>query len=176
MEEAALFAESESDQVSVSAPVSESTITDSVVIMQEDLRAMEEVIVVQYDAKKKSDAAGAVLVNEADKSPAAPESASNDLTRPVPPGGSLEIFKDRVEKQLDYSKYREFQGKNRVQVTLTVLADGTVRGIEIKAPAPGIIAEDLKRIIAQSSPWQPALKNKSPVESQIVIWFEIMIE
>ena len=151
-------------------------ITGRDIIMQEDLMALEEVVVVGYGTQKKKDETGAVSVLEADEISPGREGMPYDFIKPVPPGGSLKAFKNWVVEKLDYSKYGEFSGKYRIQVTLTVKADGSLTDIETTANDPALITEDIKGIIAQSSRWQPALKNKIPIEAQIVIRFVIEVE
>lgn len=146
------------------------------IIMQEDLMALEEIVVVGYGTQKKKDETGAVSVLEADEISPGREGMPYDFIKPVPPGGSLKAFKNWVAEKLDYSKYGEFSGKNRIQVTLTVKVDGSLTDILTTANDPAPITEDVKGIIAQSSRWQPALKNKIPVEAQIVIRFIIEVE
>lgn len=151
-------------------------INGSTITLQEDLLALDEVVVVGYGTQKKKDVTGAVSVIEADEISAGGKSVPYDFIKPVPPGGSLKTYKKWVDDRLDYSKLRDLTGKNKVQVTLTINNDGSVSNIEIRKTVPALLADELHRIISQSPRWQPALKDSTPVVADIAIRFIITVE
>jgi outer membrane biosynthesis protein TonB len=151
-------------------------INGSTITLQEDLLALDEVVVVGYGTQKKSDVTGAVSVIEAEEISPGAKSVPYDFIKPVPPGGSLKAYKKWVDDRLDYSKFRDLSGRNKIQVTLTVNNDGSVSNIAIAETAPASLAEELHRIISQSPRWQPALKDSTPVGADIAIRFIITVE
>lgn len=98
-----------------------------------------------------------------------------NFIKPVPPGGSLKAFKKWVDDRLDYTLLKSFPGRQRIQVNLTVHANGSISDISIRETVPSPVAEEYKRVITQSPPWEPALKDSIPVEAQVVIRFVIEI-
>jgi hypothetical protein len=98
------------------------------------------------------------------------------VSNPVPPGGSVKDFKKWVTDRLDYPAYKEFPGKHKISVNLTVHANGTISNIRVSKNAPGVIAADLEKIISQSSLWTAALKDDNPVDADVVIHFVITVE
>ena len=146
-------------------------IADTAITMQEDLLALDEVVVVGYATRKKSDVTGAVSRVEAkDLSPAGGIEPYNYI-KPVPPDGSLKAFKKWVNERIDTAQFQAFPGKHRIQVMLTVQTDGSIRDIHIGNTVPAPIAEEYKRVISQSPLWKPALKDNAPVEAEVVIRF-----
>ncbi len=99
-----------------------------------------------------------------------------ELSKPIPPGGSLRSFKKWVNDRLDYTAYKEYRGKHKVTVELTVHANGTISNIRINQNVPDAIAADLKKVIAQSSLWTAATKDGNPLDSDIEIHFNITVE
>ena len=104
------------------------------------------------------------------------QSAFSQLSKPIPPGGSLKAYKKWVNDQLDYTAYKDYPGKHRIAVVLTVRANGTISDIRIKEGPPEIIAADLKKIISQSFLWTAALKDDNPIDADIKIHFVITAE
>jgi hypothetical protein len=104
------------------------------------------------------------------------QSAFSQLSKPIPPGGSLKAYKKWVNDRLDYTAYKDYPGKHRIAVVLTVRANGTISDIRIKEGPPEIIAADLKKIISQSSLWTAALKDDNPVDADIEIHFVITVD
>jgi hypothetical protein len=146
------------------------------ITMMEDETALNEVVVVDYGRRQESVLSGKAAGVEVKDNSNSIEPQPAVFINPVPPGGSLKEFKKWVDERLDYSKFKDFPGKNKIQVTLTVKADGSVRDIGLSESAPAPITEEIKQIIAQSPPWQAALKDNSPVEAQVVIRFVITVE
>jgi len=175
--------------------------TDTIIV-QDNMLAQEEVVVVGYEAKKAKSierpltnepvpetsvsaeqtlqgrAAGVQVTSGSDYESADvnKQSAFPELSKPVPPGGSLKIFKKWVYDRLDYPAYKDYPGKHRITVVLTVRANGTISDIRIKEDPPEIMAADLKKIISQSSLWTAALKEDNPVDADIEIHFVITVE
>ena len=151
-------------------------INGSTITLQEDLLALDEVVVVGYGTQKKYDVTGAVSVIEAEEISPGGKAIPYDFIKPLPPGGSLKAYKKWVDDRLDYSKFRDLTGRNKVQVTLTVNNDGSVSNIGIRETVPAPLAEELHGIISQSHRWQPALKDSTPVNADIAIRFIITVE
>ena len=151
-------------------------ISDKPITMKENLMALEEVVVVGYGARKKSDVTGAARRMEAEEATAAEATDMYNFVNPVPPGGTLKAFKNWVSERIDSVTLTTFPGKHRLQVILTIQHDGSIHDIFIRSSAPSPVIEEYRRIIAQSPPWKPALKDDDPVTSEVVIRFVFTVE
>lgn len=145
------------------------------IMMQEDMLALEEVVVVGYATEKKADFTGAVSTIVFDGRLRS-SGTTIELTRPVPPGGSLRAYKKLVEGELDHEILSILPGRYRIEVTLSIQQDGQVYSINIHSNIPAPIAEEYKRCIAEIQPWQAASEGGIPVESQVDIIFDLNIE
>lgn len=146
------------------------------IVMEEDLVALNEVVVVGYATQTKNSITGAVSTIDFDEDSKQRQTDQTVLTKPIPPGGSLKGFKRWVYDRLDYKAYKDYPGKYRITAVLTVHANGTISDIRIKEGPPDKIAADLKMIISQSSLWTAALKDDNPVNADIEIHFVITVE
>ncbi len=151
-------------------------ISDKPITMKENLMALEEVVVVGYGARKKSDVIGAVRSMEAEEASATEATDMYNFVNPVPPGGTLKAFKNWVSERIDSVTLKTFPGKHRLQVILTIQYDGSIHDILIRSNAPSPVIEEYKRVIAQSPPWKPALKDEEPVASEVAIRFVLTVE
>ena len=104
------------------------------------------------------------------------DETSDAFIRPVPPGGSLEDFKKWVIDRLDYTALKAYTGTHKTLVDLTVKPDGTIGKIHIIDSIPVAISRELRRVILLSPSWQPARRDNSPIESQVAVRFEILLE
>jgi hypothetical protein len=145
------------------------------ITMEEDLVALNEVVVVGYGTQKRSSVTGAVSTIDFNED-ANQGIEQPDLTNPIPPGGSVRSFKKWVYERLDHAAYKDYPGKHRITAVLTVHANGTISDIRTKEGPPGVITADLKKIISQSSIWTAALKDNYPVDADIEIHFVITVE
>jgi len=146
------------------------------IVMQEDILALEEVVVIGYGTQRKSDVTGAVSHLEAKDLTPVRETDAPVLINPVPPGGSLKVFKTWVESRIDRSGFADHKGKYRIPVTLTVDADGSVNDVQVKSAVPEAIADAYIKVIAQSQLWLPATKDSIPVAARVIIRFNLMLE
>lgn len=98
------------------------------------------------------------------------------VVKPIPPGGSLRSFEKWVSDRLDYPAYKDFPGKHKITVVLTVHSNGTIGNIRPDQNVPGAIAADLKKVISQSSLWTAARKDGEPLDTEVEIHFVITVE
>ena len=169
---------------------------------KDDMLAQEEVIIVSYAEKKVKSIErpltnepapdASVAVEQALQGKAAGVQVSSrsdyestklnkvqvypELSKPIPPGGSLKAYKKWVNDRLDYTAYKDYPGKHKITVEITVHANGTISNIRINQNAPDLIAADMKKVISQSSPWTAALKDDNPVDADVEIHFVITVE
>jgi hypothetical protein len=146
------------------------------IILQEDLLALDEVVVVGYGARKKSDEAGAVNAPEAKAALSNEAPFSYSVVNPIPPGGSLKAFKNQVNGRIDTTLFRSFPGRHKMMFILNLRNDGSVGNIEVRSSAPEPIIEAYKRAISDSPAWEPALQDDNPVESEVLIRFVVNVE
>jgi hypothetical protein len=146
------------------------------ITMQENLTALDEVVVVGYGTRKKNDVTGSVSTVELSREAKEDEAGQPVMYKPVPPGGNLRSFKKWVNDRLDYSRFSQYPGKQRILVNLTIHTNGRISDIQVMGSVPAPIAGDFKKIISQSPPWKPALRDDTPVEAQVAIRFVISVE
>jgi hypothetical protein len=146
------------------------------IAMQEDIIALDEVVVVGYGTQKRSEVTGAVSSAKAVDIANGEAAEPYNIIKPVPPGGSLKAFKEWVKDRIDTKKIQTPPGKHRIQVMLTVQASGLISNIRLKSTAPSAITDEYRRVISQSPPWTPALNNNVPVDAEVVIRFVITVE
>lgn len=150
--------------------------TKDKIVMEEDLVALNEVVVVGYGTQKRNSVTGSVSTVRVDDEATPGQIDQPILTKPIPPGGSLKAFKKWVNDRLDYPSYKEYPGKHKISVEITVHANGTISDIRVSKNAPDVMAGDLKKIISQSPLWTAALKDDNPVDTDVVIRFVITVE
>jgi CarboxypepD_reg-like domain/Gram-negative bacterial TonB protein C-terminal len=144
--------------------------------MNEDLMALDEVVVVGYGVQKKSDLTGAVAGVSVEEISPSGQAEGNGYVNPIPPGGSAKAFKKWVYERLDPSILNLYTEKQKILVNVTVQADGSVSDIRIKGNVPEPLAEEIRRIISQSPRWDPARKDNLPVVTKVAIRFVIGAE
>jgi hypothetical protein len=146
------------------------------IVMAEDMMALNEVVVVGYGTQAKRSATGSVSTVRVDDESGRRLADQPVLVKPIPPGGSLKAFKKWVNDRLDYKAYKEYPGKHKIAVEITVHANGSVSNIRINPGAPAVMTADLTRIISQSPAWTAALRDDIPVETEVVIRFNLSVE
>jgi outer membrane biosynthesis protein TonB len=143
------------------------------IVMNEDMTALSEVVVVGYGTQKKNDVTGSVSTIDFNDNP---KPGAPDVSMPVPPGGSMRIFKKWINERLDYPSYDGFPGKYKVVVELTVHNDGTIGNISVQNDIPEAIAADVKKVISNSPCWQPAINENQVIEAKVQVRFVITVE
>ena len=134
-------------------------ITGKSVTMQEDLLALEEVVVVGYGTRRKSDVTGSVCRVETKDISAGGTTEPSELIKPVPPGGSLKAFKNWVTDRVDTTGFENYFGRHRLQTILTIHTNGYVSDIKIRSTAPDLMIEAFKRVITESPLWKKNLHS-----------------
>ena len=171
-------------------------------LKSDSVLALDEVVVVGYEVKKMKSMEKPLTSEPQPAASVAPEQALQGkaagvqvssrsdyesaelnkvqvypvLSKPVPPGGSLKAFKKWVNDRLDYPAYKDYPGKYKITVDITVHANGTISDIRINQGVPDVIAADLKKVISQSSLWTAALKEDNPVDADVEIHFVVTVE
>jgi hypothetical protein len=155
--------------------ISASEVNGQAVTMNEDTSALNEVVVTSHngaiDSVLHGRAAGLRIVRTA--KPEGPE--NNDFIYPVPPFGSFMAFRGWMNKQVDPYLLSSFKGKFRLQAKFTLKTDGTVTDVVVKDNVPEAIVQEYKRAIEESTGWIPAMENKNPVETEVVIRFVVTL-
>ena len=120
--------------------------------LQEDLRALSEVVVVGYGSQRRSDITA---------------SAAAGSAKPV---AGLEDFQKYVRENLRYPQAaREDKVKGRVVVKFTVSASGQAENLQVvKSLSPACDAEVI-RLIKEGPAWKPSVKNGTPVPQQVKV-------
>jgi hypothetical protein len=154
--------------------VTTSEVTGRDITLVADPMELSEMVVIGYGSAKK------------DKTTASNRKISSDtliteiqgpfdLSKPVPPGGSLKAFEKWVEDRIVFDRFNDQQGDYNIPVRLTIRKDGTIQNIRVGKEIPSIIAKEYSRVIIQSPLWQPAQNNEIPVDAEVEIIFTLMI-
>ena len=106
----------------------------------------------------------------------AKDEASYSFVKPIPPGGSLRNFRKWVYGNLNSEAYKDFPGKHVVLVDFGVQTDGQIRNIQIRDSLPDAMTRELKRVLLLSPSWKPALRDNTPVDSQVEVSLIISVE
>lgn len=146
------------------------------ITLVEDVVALNEVVVVGYATEKRAMVTGAVSTVQGEDISGVPESGKYSYVKPVPPGGSVKSFREKVENLVDNRKFSNLKGKYRFQVNLTVHSNGDISKITIPDEIPEAIAGEYKRAVAAIEGWQPAIENTLPVEETIGVRFTVTVE
>jgi hypothetical protein len=146
------------------------------ITLNEDEVALNEIVVLGYQASPKSRAEKTSAGSEKD-SAVTRYFAPYNYTKPVPPDGSLQLFEKWVENHLDLSKFKELDpGYYKIEVKIHVHTDGSLKDVTVNNKIPEVVAEEYKRVVLQSPLWKPALMDDMPVEAEVMIIFSLTIE
>ena len=151
-----------------------SAIAGKEISLDEDLVALNEVVVIGYGSRSKvrSDRAAETAKKAQTATP-----APYIYSKPVPPGETMLQFEKWVEERIDTDKFMDLlPGNYKIRLTLMINADGSPGNITVKNDVPEVVSEEYKRIVAQSPVWQPALMDKTPVEAEVMIIFSLKVE
>lgn len=157
----------------VELPTSE--IAGKEISLDEDLVALNEVVVIGYGTQNKTRTRS--VTAETEKKARADSPAPYIYSKPVPPGGTMLQFEKWVEDRIDTRKFMDLlPGNYKIRVTMQVSSNGSPGTISVKNDVPEVVSEEYKRIVNQSPAWQPALKDKTPVEAEVMIIFSLRVE
>jgi hypothetical protein len=144
--------------------------------LDEDLVALNEVVVVGYGTKKRSDKTVAVSAIESKDLSEHSGTTEPVYQEPVPPGGSYKTFRTSIEERINRGKFTGLTGKYRLHAELTIGEGGNVREVRIKSKVPVAISAEYEKVLLQSQLWKPALENNLPVESKVLVRFVVEME
>lgn len=146
------------------------------ITLADDPVALNDVVVLGYGTVKKEKATPSSRKMVTSDTLTAEIQAPFDLSKPVPPGGSLKTFEKWVEERIQFDLFNEEEhGDFNIEVRLTVRADGSVRNIRIGKEIPPVIAQEYTRIIRESPLWRPAHNNGVPVDAEVEMVFVLII-
>jgi hypothetical protein len=156
-----------------SAEVSSKEAAGNEISLEENLLALNEVVVVGYGTRSRAGKSAAPadkrMVTDDYRSP-------GSYSKPVPPGGSLAKFESWVEEQIDTLKLMTIlPGNYKIRVNMHINEDGTLDNLLVKDDVPGVVAEEYKRAVLLSPPWKPATSDTLPVDAEIMIEFLLMV-
>ncbi len=133
--------------------------------MQQDLMALEEVVVIGYGTQSKSDVTGSISTVE-------DESFSNNYEKARPSLG-WEAFEQAIKKNKQMPEKAQRTGiSGKVKLKLTISASGVVTDIEVKKGLGYGCDEEAIRIVKAAGTWIPAKQNELSVESTQIVKVE----
>ena len=145
------------------------------IFLDEDLVALNEVVVVGYGTQYRSRSDKAAM--ETKRKARVDKPGPDNYSKPVPPGGTLPVFEKWVESRIDTEKFMDLlPGKYKIQVNILVNSDGTLGPVTVKNDVPEIVAEEYKRVVSQSPSWLPATMDSTTIEAEVLIIFLLTVE
>ncbi len=158
-----------------SMEVSPKEVSGKDITLVADPVALNELVVIGYGTAKKEKASPASGKKTASDTLVAEIQAPFDLSKPVPPGGSLKAFEKWVEERIQFDLFNEERGDYNIQVRLTVRADGSIGNVRIGKGIPPVISQEYTRIIKESPLWQPAQDSGVPVDAEVEMVFVLIV-
>ncbi len=155
--------------------VTTSDVTGKEITLVADPMALSEIVVIGYGSAKKEKISPASNRKISADTLITEIQGPFDLSKPVPPGGSLKAFEKWVEDRIVFDRFNDQQGDYNIPVRLTIRKDGTIQSIRVGKEIPTIIAKEYSRVINQSPVWQPAQNNGIPVDAEVEIIFTLII-
>lgn len=158
-----------------SMEVSSKEVSGKDITLVADPLALNDLVVIGYGTAKKEKATPSSRKKVVSDTLTAEIQAPFDLSKPVPPGGSLKSFEKWVEERIQFDLFNEEQGDFNIPVRLTIRADGSIRNVRIGKGIPPVIAQEYTRIIRDSPLWQPAQDGGVPVDAEVEMVFVLII-
>jgi hypothetical protein len=134
--------------------------------MDEDLLALDEVVVVGYGTQKKSDLTGAVSRVTSDEI-SSENKAEVVKIDPIPPTGSYSSFKKSIYSKFNYSQFKDFKGKYKVVVEFMIYSNGSVGNFSFKQPVDPGISSEIKQLILNNGKWKPGMLGDQKTDSKV---------
>jgi len=137
---------------------------DVTVALNEDLLALDEVVVVGYGTTKNAELTGAVSTIQIDEGP-----ASAPVIVPPKPVNGLSAYKKYVREKTDYKTLPYFEKPVFVKVSFSVMQDGTITDIEIIKSVGEAFDKEVIRLIKEGPAWTPGTENGIPVNREVTL-------
>jgi TonB family protein len=133
--------------------------------MDEDLIALDEVVVIGYGTTKKADLTGAVSSVKMD------EETANDqpsVINPKPADG-MKAFRDYVRNNIRYTNLPLFDKTQVVKLQFTIGAQGSLSDISVEKSAGEAFDNEAIRIVKEGPKWSPATQDGRPIPYTITL-------
>ncbi len=138
-----------------SKEISPADSTTTIIELEPDQLALDEVVVVGYGVQKKESVIGSKTLVETEN--------QLRLEQAAPLGGYKEL-REYLDKNAllpdDYPKKKEV-----VRLKISLDAQGKIQGFQNLNDAPEALFEKVKSLILKGPKWQPALNDKQPTKS-----------
>ncbi len=129
--------------------------------LQEDLIAIDEVVVVGYGSIKKSDVTGSVVSIKGD------ETENEYSFYPPEPVEGMDNFKKYIKENIRYNEMPEFDKDVIVKLKFTVESNGVITNIIVVKSQGEIFDNEAIRLLKEGPDWKPALENNKPVAKKV---------
>jgi hypothetical protein len=137
---------------------------DIEVSMDEDLLALDEVVVVGYGVQKKTDQTGAISNVQLDESP---EQAPL-VIHPRPLDG-MKDFRDYIKNNVHYNQLPPFDKSVTVKLQFAVDTQGDLSDITIIKGAGEAFDAEAIRLLKTGPKWTPATQDGRPVSYNVIL-------
>jgi outer membrane biosynthesis protein TonB len=134
------------------------------VSMNEDLLALDEVVIVGYGIQKKADQTGAISnVRLKEEHEAAPL-----IIHPKPEDG-MKAFRNYVRRNIHYNRLPSYDKPVSVKLEFTIGIKGDISNIRIKKSAGTDFDKEAIRLIREGPAWTPATQDGKPITYDITL-------
>ena len=133
--------------------------TENRVVMQPDVTALNEVVVLGYDADKETYTTGAVQTVDLDKE-------DNKYSGAEPEGG-LEAYKMYIEEQIRFPAGDSISNREVVVLKFNVGSDGSISQIRTLRSPGSSFTEEALRLLNEGPSWNPAINESGATEDVV---------
>lgn len=141
-----------------------SDIDDMTVTLNEELMALDEVVVVGYGSMKRTSVTGSVVSVQAEE-----ESAVAPLIIPPKPGIGLPAYKQYMRENTRYEKLPEFNKPITVKLSFRVSEDGKISTIVIEKSEDHSFDEEAIRLVREGPSWLPGTEDGQVVTREVTL-------
>jgi hypothetical protein len=133
--------------------------------LEEDIVALDEVVVIGYGVQKKNDVARSVTTNESEEET---EEQFVQISLPKPIGG-MNNYKKYIKENIHYNNLPVFDKNKIVKLGIEVTSTGKISDIRvIKSPGAKFETEAI-RLIKEGPEWEPGTRDDIPASQEIIL-------
>jgi len=141
-----------------------SDLNDVTVALNEDLIALDEVVVIGYGSMKKTNVTGSMV-----SVPAEEESGVAPLIILPKPVIGLSAYKRYIRENTCYEKLPEFDKPVTVKLSFRVSENGTINNIAVKKSSGQTFDEEAIRLVKDGPSWSPGTEDGISVSREVTL-------
>ena len=134
------------------------------ITLEEDILALEEVVVVGYGAQRKQESAGSVSRIDLDD-----EYTPAPSIIPPKPICGIKEYKIYIKENIRYNELPEFDKNLTVKLKFKIDISGNILNIEIVKSEGEKFDNEAVRLLKEGPTWLPATENGSPIPKNVTL-------